>query len=125
MQVQTVNVESEKCRRGIMFDGIVEAIIKDAMERGEFDSLPGQGKPIDLTEYFETPEEVRVAHSILKNAGMTSREVELLKEIAELKQVHAALLDEKKRQEIEKQIQQKQIELNLMLERQKRERSKK
>ena len=108
-----------------MFDGIVEAIIKDAMERGEFDSLPGQGKPIDLTEYFETPEEVRVAHSILKNAGMTSREVELLKEIAELKQVHAALLDEKKRQEIEKQIQQKQIELNLMLERQKRERSKK
>jgi hypothetical protein len=125
MQVQTVNVESEKCRRGMMFDRIVEAIIKDAMERGEFDNLPGQGKPIDLTEYFETPEEVRLAHSILKNAGMTSREVELLKEIAELKQVHAALLDEKKRQEIEKQIQQKQIELNLMLERQKRERSKK
>jgi hypothetical protein len=125
MQVQTVNVESEKCRRGMMFDRIVEAIIKDAMERGEFDNLPGRGKPIDLTEYFETPEEVRLAHSILKNAGMTSREVELLKEIAELKQVHAALLDEKKKQDIEKQIQQKQIELNLMLERQKRERSKK
>jgi hypothetical protein len=125
MQVQTVNVESEKCRRGMMFDRIVEAIIKDAMERGEFDNLPGQGKPIDLTEYFETPEEVRLAHSILKNAGMTSREVELLKEIAELKQVHTALLDEKKKQDIEKQIQQKQIELNLMLERQKRERSKK
>jgi hypothetical protein len=109
----------------MMFDRIVEAIIKDAMERGEFDNLPGKGKPIDLTEYFDTPEEVRLAHSILKNAGMTSREVELLKEIAELKQVHAALLDEKKKQDIEKQIQQKQIELNLMLERQKRERSKK
>jgi hypothetical protein len=106
----------------MMFDRIVEAIIKDAMERGEFDNLPGKGKPIDLTEYFETPEEVRLAHSILKNAGMTSREVELLKEIAELKQVHAAFLDEKKKQEIEKQIQQKQIEFSLMMERQKRER---
>ena len=26
-----------------MFDRIVEAIIKDAMERGEFDNLPGKG----------------------------------------------------------------------------------
>ena len=108
-----------------MFDRIVEAMIKDAMERGEFDNLPGKGKPIDLTEYFETPEEVRLAHSVLKNAGMTSPEVELLKEIAELKQVQAAVLDEKKKQEIGKQIQQKQIEFSLMMERQKREKRRK
>lgn len=118
-------MQNENHRKGTMFDRIVEAIIKDAMERGEFDNLPGKGKPIDLTEYFETPEEVRLAHSILKNAGMTSREVELLKEIAELKQVHAALLEEEKKQGIEKQIQQKQMEFKLMMERQKRERGKK
>jgi hypothetical protein len=106
------------------FDRIMEALIKDAMKRGEFDNLPGKGKPIDLTEYFETPEEVRLAHSILKNAGMTPREVDA-QEIAELKQVHSALLDEKKKQEIGKQIQQKQVEFNLMMERQKRERGKK
>ncbi len=104
------------------FDRIVEALIKEAMERGEFDNLPGKGKPIDLTEYFDTPEEVRVAYSVLKNAGMTSREVDLLKEISELKQVLAALLDEKKKQEIKQQIQQKQVEFSLMMERQKRER---
>jgi len=103
------------------FDRIVEALIKEAMERGEFDSLPGKGKPIDLTEYFETPEEVRMANSVLKNAGMNSREVDLLKEIAELKQVLTAVLDEKKKQEIEQQIQQKQVEFSLMLERQKRQ----
>jgi len=102
------------------FDRIVEAILKEALERGEFDNLPGKGKPIDLTEYFEMPEEVRLANSVLKNAGMTSREVDLLKEIAELKQILAALLDEKKKQEIEKQIQQKQVEFSLMIERQKR-----
>jgi DnaJ-like protein len=123
------------------FDRIVEAIIKDAMERGEFDNLPGKGKPIDLSEYFETPEEVRLANSVLKNAGMTSREVDLLKEIAELKQALAAMLDERKErhrrfakqiawrqersQEIEKQIQQKQVEFSLMMERQKHQRRQK
>ena len=104
------------------FDRIVEAIIKEAMERGEFDNLPGKGKPIDLTEYFEAPEEVRLANSVLKNAGMTSREVDLLKEIAELKQMLAATLNEKKKHEIAKQIQQKQVEFSLRMERQKRER---
>jgi hypothetical protein len=103
------------------FERIVEAMIKEAMERGEFDNLPGKGKPIDLTEYFETPEEVRLANSMLKGAGMTSREVDLLKEIAELKQLQAAVLDEKKKQEIEKKIQQKQVEFSLMMERQKRQ----
>jgi DnaJ-like protein len=102
------------------FDRIVEAIIKEAMERGEFDDLPGRGKPIDLTEYFATPEEVRIAYSVLKNAGMTSREVDLLKEIAELKQVRAAVLDEKKKQEIDRQIRQKQIEFSVRMEQQKK-----
>ncbi|RPI91994.1 MAG: DUF1992 domain-containing protein [Chloroflexi bacterium] len=106
------------------FDRIVEALIQEAMERGEFDNLPGQGMPIDLTEYFETPEEVRLANSVLKSAGMTPREVDLLKEIAELKQLLAAVLDEKKKHAINKQIRQKQIEFSLMLERQKRDRKK-
>ena len=99
------------------FDKAVESIIKEAMERGEFDDLPGKGKPLDLTDYFNTPEEVRAAHSILKNAGMAPREVELLKEIAELKQVESALREEKKRLEIRKEIEKKQIEFSLMMER--------
>ena len=41
------------------WDKAAEAIIREAMERGEFDHLPGQGKPIDLNAYFETPEELR------------------------------------------------------------------
>jgi hypothetical protein len=104
------------------FDKIVEALIKEAQERGEFDNLPGKGKPIDLTSYFEAPEEIRVAQSVLKNAGMTSPEVQLLKEIAELRQILGAVVNEKKKEEIQKRIQEKQIEFNLMMERQKRQR---
>jgi len=103
-------------------DKIVEEMIKKAQERGEFNDLPGKGKPIDLTEYFEMPEEVRVAQAMLKNAGMAPREVDLLKEIAELRQLLARVVDEKKKAEIQKQIQEKQIEFNLMLERQKKQR---
>jgi hypothetical protein len=52
---------------------------------------------------------------------MASREVELLKEIATLRQIQAAVLDEKKKWEIGQRIQQKQVEFNLRIERQKRE----
>ena len=107
------------------FDKIVEALIKEAQERGEFDNLPGRGKPIDLTGYFEMPEDIRVAQSVLKNAGMTSLEVELLKEIAEMRQLLALTVEEKKKQQIEKQIQEKQVEFSLMMERQKRRRREK
>ena len=43
---------------------------------------------------------------MLKSAGMTPREVDLLKEIAELKRLREAVLEEKKKREIEKQIRQ-------------------
>ena len=69
------------------FDQIIEAVIKEVMERGEFDHLSGKGNPLDLTAYFDSPEEVRAAYSVLKNGRMLPREVELLKEIAELKQM--------------------------------------
>ena len=71
------------------FDRIVKAIIKEAMERDEFDQLSGRGRPINLTEYFETPEEDR-----------------------------SAILDEKKKAVIERKIQQKHVEFSLIMERQ-------
>jgi hypothetical protein len=98
------------------FDKLVEEKIKEAQARGDFDNLPGKGKPIDLSAYFETPEEVRVAQSVLKNGGFTSREVELLNEIARLKETLAAGVEEARKQEIQKQIQEKQIEFSLRME---------
>jgi hypothetical protein len=104
------------------FDKIAEELIRQAQERGEFDDLPGKGKPIDLTDYFEMPEDVRVAQSLLKNSGFKSREVELLNEIAQLVQSLPAVTEEKKKREIQKQIQEKKVEFSLMMERQKRQR---
>jgi len=41
------------------FDKIAEEKIREAMERGEFDDLPGSGKPLQgLDSYFATPEDI-------------------------------------------------------------------
>lgn len=101
-------------------DKIVETIIKEAMERGEFDDLKGKGKPLDLTAYFETPEELRIAYSALKNAGYVSTEVELLQEIAALKEQLAETTDEGEQNRIRKGIRDRQLKFDLMMDRQRR-----
>jgi len=63
---------------------IAENKIREAIRAGEFDNLPGAGKPIDLDGYFKLPEHLRVAFSILKNANCVPAEVELLNDIATL-----------------------------------------
>ena len=99
------------------FEKIVEALIKEAQERGEFDNLKGKGQPIDLNAYFETPEEMRLAYSALKNAGIVSPEVELLQEISALKERLTSTYEEAQRSHIKKLIRDKELQLNLMIER--------
>jgi len=104
----------------LSFDEIIESIIKEAQERGDFDNLPGKGKPIDLTDYFDSPADTRVAESVLKNAGMVPVEIELLQEIAALKEsLKTAEMDAEK-QNNRKLLKEKQLEFNLLIERRKR-----
>ncbi len=55
------------------------------MEDGEFDNLPGRGKPIDLSEWQRTPETLRMSYSVMKSAGIAPAEVEIKRSITELK----------------------------------------
>lgn len=101
---------------------IVEEVIKQAQERGEFDNLKGRGKPLDLSAYFETPEDVRMAYSVLKNAGMVSQEIELLQEIAALKKHLAETHDETMRRKLKKRITESQLQFSILMERQRKQR---
>jgi hypothetical protein len=94
----------------------VDAIIQEAMRRGEFDNLPGKGKPIDLTDYFNTPEDFRLAYSIMKNAGVLPEEVEVLKEIEALNSQLEACKDEGKRKQLKKKIEDRKMRVSLLLE---------
>jgi hypothetical protein len=104
------------------FDRAVEAIIQDAMRRGEFDNLPNKGKPLDLDAYFDTPEDMRLAYSVLKNAGFLPAEAELLREIAALQELLDASREEELRKRYRKQIEEKRMAFALMVERQKKSR---
>lgn len=56
----------------------LEALIKEAIAKGEFDQLPGKRQPLDLDAYFQSPEDMRMGHSNLKNAGFVPEEAQLL-----------------------------------------------
>ena len=63
------------------FTKIVEERIRSAQQKGEFNNLPGAGKPLKLEEDRHIAEELRLAHKILKNADCLPPEIELKKEI--------------------------------------------
>ncbi|HEU0202093.1 MAG TPA: DnaJ family domain-containing protein [Burkholderiaceae bacterium] len=63
---------------------IVENRIAEAIARGEFDHLPGAGKPLQLDDDLLVPAELRAAYRILKNAGYVPPEIEKLSEINSL-----------------------------------------
>ncbi|HHI96610.1 MAG TPA: DUF1992 domain-containing protein [Thermodesulfatator atlanticus] len=65
----------------LIFQRLAEQRIQEAMKNGEFDNLPGKGKPLKLEDLSNIPEELRLAYKVLKNAGFLPPEVELLKEI--------------------------------------------
>jgi DnaJ family protein C protein 28 len=63
------------------WESLVDRKIREAMNRGEFDDLPGKGEPVDLSENpFEDPE-LRLAHRTLRNAGFAPSWIEERKDI--------------------------------------------
>jgi hypothetical protein len=58
------------------FDRIAEERIARAVAAGEFERLPGSGKPLDLGDDLLVPPEVRMSNRILKNAGCLPPELE-------------------------------------------------
>lgn len=64
---------------------VAEHHIRDAMERGEFDNLPGKGKPLPPDDTPLISEDLRMAYKILKNSG------HLPPEIADCKEINTAI----------------------------------
>lgn len=62
------------------FEALVEERIKTAQEQGRFENLAGKGKPL-VFEENHVPDELRMAHKILKNSGFLPPEVEIRKQM--------------------------------------------
>ena len=77
------------------FNKIAEKKIQEAMNDGQFDDLPGKGKPLQLEDDSHIPADIRLGHKILKNANCLPPELELRKEIFTVEELLAGEKDAK------------------------------
>jgi hypothetical protein len=87
-----------------LLDRIAERRIQQAVERGEFDDLPGAGKPLVLDDDALIPDELRAGYRLLKNAGYLPPELQLNKEIKEAEQLLACVRDDGERDRTERRL---------------------
>lgn len=78
-----------------------EEKILDAQRKGDFDQLPGKGKPLELDDDSMVPAELRIAFRLLKNAGMIPEEMQLRKEMLTLEDLLACCRDEEERRRLQ------------------------
>jgi DnaJ family protein C protein 28 len=58
-----------------------DELIRRAMQEGQFDNLPGKGKPLNLDDNpFEDPE-WRMAHHVLRSSGLSLPWIEVKREL--------------------------------------------
>lgn len=106
----------------VAFERIAEQRLRQAISDGWLDDLTNRGQPLDLDEYFRTPEDVRLAYSVLKNANCLPEEVELRNEIARLERALATNVSDEDQRRVEREIADRTLRLNLLVERNKRHR---
>ena len=93
------------------------------MERGEFNDLKNKGKPLNLDDYFDTPEDLRMAYSVLKSADVIPEEVQLLKEIEALQEKMKLTKTEQEVKNIRAEIETRRLKYNLLMDRRKNRRA--
>lgn len=92
-----------------VFEKLADERIREAIERGEFDDLPGKGLPLPLEDESHIPHDLRLAYKILKNADCLPPELELRKEIRTTEALLAGITDTQ-----EKYKQMKKLNLLIM-----------
>ena len=60
---------------------MIEDVIREAMERGDFDNLPGKGKPLNLTEDSLLDPMTAIVNRILRDNGVSHPLIEARKTI--------------------------------------------
>jgi len=97
-----------------LFQRLAEQRILEAQRRGEFDDLPGKGKPLALEDQSSIPEELRMAYHVLKNAHVLPPEAELLNDIHIIEDLLKHVEDEGEKKALAKSLQWKMIRLDLL-----------
>jgi len=95
-----------------IFAKIAEQKIREAIENGEFDNLEGMGKPLEFSDESWIPEDLRMAYRVLKNAGCLPVELELRKEVTNLRDLINTIDDNQERLRKIRELNFKLLKLN-------------
>ncbi|KGX88173.1 DnaJ family domain-containing protein [Pontibacillus litoralis] len=98
---------------------MAEERIKEAERNGEFDNLPGKGKPLDLSKMNAVPEDLRMSYTILKNANMLPEEMQIKKELATIEELIAQCTDDELLKNYRKEWNEKTIRFQSLMEKRK------
>ncbi|WP_026567298.1 DnaJ family domain-containing protein [Bacillus sp. UNC41MFS5] len=100
-----------------IFSRIAEDKIKEAIKNGEFENLPGMGKPLDLKDDLPgMSAEMKMGYRMLKNAGFISDQVDLRKELITLNDLISAATDDDEINRLQEKLTRKQLQFEKMME---------
>jgi len=96
------------------FQILSEDRIKKAYQDGEFDSLPGFGKPMQLEDLSAIPEDLRMAYKIMKNAGYTEDEGRIRQEMMVIEDL-LKKCDDNERENLHRKLNEKLLRFNQLM----------
>jgi hypothetical protein len=88
---------------------LAESKIREAIDHGDFATLPGYGHPLELEDLSHVPPELRMAYKVLKNNGFVPEEMALQKEIHSIDELITKSINPEDKTALAKQ----RLELNL------------
>jgi Domain of unknown function (DUF1992) len=96
---------------------LAESKIRAAMAAGEFDDLPGRGRPLPTDDLTRVPSELRMGFKLLRNAGCLPPELEARKEAARLGTLIATTGDAAERRRLSRLRAEAELRYRLLVER--------
>nr|WP_034644862.1 DnaJ family domain-containing protein [Bacillus methanolicus] len=92
-----------------------EERIRKAYENGEFENLPGYGKPLKLDDLSSVPDNLRMAYRLLKNAGYSPEENRLKQEMMTIEDLLKTCDDQEEKERLQKKLNEKIIRFNSLI----------
>lgn len=97
------------------FQIVSEDKIRKAYKDGEFDHLPGMGKPLKLDDFSGIPEELRMAYKLLKNAGFTEQESALKQEMMTIESLIKKCDNSSEKEELQRKYNERLLRFNRLM----------
>ncbi|WP_438022690.1 DUF1992 domain-containing protein [Sorangium sp. So ce233] len=95
---------------------LVESRIQASIARGDFDRLPGRGKPLKDDDLSGLGREERLGVLLARCAGSAPEEVKLLRQIAELREAVARAPEGAARRKLVKALRDATLRLSVLFE---------